>query len=195
MVQWMQENQYLVQIKGKYRVTAKFNKEITGQEVGIVKVGEALLVQEKEPLILATVSLGAQTTNWSDYYLQFIREAEVPARCEGKDGNYDVNKYSEEGMKAFRKALEKEGINYQLLVNVTRLYYKSHRQFALKIGNYMAKGEWRSDYESAFTANKEGKLAEHIQQEIQNDREFTTVRAADLGITAPGFGTQHLLGK
>jgi hypothetical protein len=98
-------------------------------------------------------------------------------------------------MKAFRKVLEKEGINYQLLVNVTRLYYKSHRQFAVKIGNYIAGGQWRSDYQTALEAHKEGKLAEHIQEEINNDREFTSVKAADMGITAPRFGTQPLLGE
>ena len=53
------------------------------------------------------MKLTGNSTDWPIVYLEFIKAAEVPQRGEGKDGGYDLNKYSEPAMKAFRKMIEK----------------------------------------------------------------------------------------
>lgn len=113
------------------------------------------------------------TLDWTQAYLNFILEAEVPQRGEGKDGSYDLNKYSEPAMKVFRKMIEKEGIIYGILVKSTMLYYKTHKRYAVTIGNYIEKGNWRSDYNALQSAAETGNIAEHIQTEISNDEEFS----------------------
>lgn len=167
IVQWMLENNYLVVIKGKYKVTSKFNKEVTGKEMGVMMLGQKPIVTENALTSLASTG----PIDWTQQFLNFIKDAEVPARGEGKSGGYDINKYSEEGMKAFKKAIE-SGVQYPVLVKSTMLYYKTHSAYALKIGNYMADGAWRSDYEMLLTSAKEGTITEHIQQQLDENTDF-----------------------
>jgi hypothetical protein len=173
-VDYLMQNGYMVKLKGGYKVTAKFNKEMTGKAVGVQMVGDRALVVEKASDLPV---LAAGKNDWAQLFLQFIKDAEVPARSEGRTGStYEVNKYSEEGKKAFQKAIEKEGVNYQALVKSTMLYYKTHKKFALKIGNYFSDGAWRSDYDALITSAREGKIEEHIKTSINADREFSRYR-------------------
>lgn len=184
----MMDNNYLVAIKGKYRVTAKFNKEITGQEVGIVKVGNMLLVQENPPPEVSMNAQGIQVStgtphtpretqriDWPAAFIQFITEAEVPQRGNSRDGSYDLNKYSEPAMKAFKKILE-SGVDYLILVNSTKIYYKTHKQYQNKISKYIEDGIWRSDYEALkASAEKGGEqgIIDHVKNEVDNGTEFS----------------------
>jgi hypothetical protein len=162
MVRWMLENGYLVNIKGKYRVTSKFNKEITGKEEGVTPVAGALVVVEK-----------AATGDWTQLYLQFIREAQVPAKGYDRSGRpYDLNKYSDPAMKAFRKMIEVEKIQYPVLVKSTMLYYKTRLTFPLAVGRYISEGQWRSDYEALLCSATEGTVEQHIRKEIDDGTEF-----------------------
>ena len=131
---------------------------------------------ENEPPMTQSGLAQLQTPNWQSAYLQFIKEAEVPQRSEGRDGSYDINKYSEPAMKVFRKLIEKEGIQYVVLVKSTMLYYKTHRRYAHTIGNYIEKGYWRSDYEALLSSAAEGTIENHIQTQIDNDTEFSKFR-------------------
>ena len=126
------------------------------------------------PLSLQTKDTSSKV-DWTQRFLDFIKDAEVPARGEGKNGGYDINKYSEEGMKAFKKAIE-SSVQYPVLVKSTMLYYKTHSAYALKIGNYMADGAWRSDYEMLLTSAKEGTITEHIQQQLDENTDFNKFR-------------------
>ena len=96
----------------------------------------------------------------------------MPSRGEGKDGGYDTNKYSEPAMKVFKKSIE-SGINYSVLVKSTMLYYKTRKQYPLKIGNYIADGAWRSDYEALLSSAEDGTIVNHIQKEIDDNTEFS----------------------
>lgn len=171
VVDWMMEQGYLVSIKGKYKVTAKFNKEIVGEETGLVKFNNTLLVQEHAP-----PQITGNNINWPEVFIKFIQEAEVPARGEGGNGSYDLNKYSDPAMKVFRRMIEKEKIIYAVLVKSTMLYYKTHRKFPYTISRYIVEGFWRSDYFSLFSSAEEGKVQEHIQKEIDNGTEFSRFR-------------------
>jgi hypothetical protein len=123
-------------------------------------------------------SIGKPLINpdWTQAYLNFIVEAEVPQRGEGKDGSYDINKYSEPAMKVFRKMIEKNGIQYAVLVKSTMLYYKTHRRYPLTIGRYIAEGHWRSDYQALLSSAETGTIETHIKEQIDNDTEFNRFR-------------------
>jgi len=164
------DNQYMVCIKGKYKVTAKFMKEMTGLETGLVMLPSGPVVAE-HPLPAI-----ASTTDWPALYTRFILEAEVPQRCEGKDGSYDLNKYSEPAMKAFRKMVEREGVKYPVLVKSTLLYYKTHKSYAVTISRYIVDGLWRSDYQALLASAADGRIEEHIKQEIDGNTEFNRYR-------------------
>lgn len=169
VVQWMLENNYMVAVNGKYRVTAKFNKEMTGVEKGLIvtKSGPMVLEAGLSPAVTNT-----KTEDWTSAYIQFISDAQVPSRSESSTGSYDVNKYSEPGMKAFKKAIE-SGVIYAILVKSTMLYYKTHKRYAVKIGNYMSDGIWRTDYETLKNSVEDGTVADHIKSQIDDDKEYS----------------------
>lgn len=167
VVQWMLENGYLVAVKGKYKVTAKFNKEMTGQETGLIVVNGKPLVMEVSPPVLNA------TPDWRQLYMNFILEAQVPSKAEGRDGVYDLNKYSEPAMREFKKMIEKEKIQYPILVKSTMLYYKTRKRYQVTVSRYITEGLWRSDYEALLSSAESGTVEQHIKQEINDNTEFT----------------------
>jgi len=108
--------------------------------------------------------------DWTLGFMNFIIEAKVPKYCDnGKGDMYVVNNYSEPAMKIFKKAIEKEGIIYDVLVKSTLLYYKSTKnRFKKAIGNYFVQGDWRSDYAALLDAAGTGTIENHIKSEMDN---------------------------
>lgn len=109
-------------------------------------------------------------TDWVDFYQNFISICKVPAHLESTNFNtYSGNKYTEDGMKAFQKAL-KEGYRYDILSAAIALYYKSSIRWKKSIGNYMTSGEWRSDYSELLDKANSGaeELNKHIKNTIDN---------------------------
>lgn len=109
--------------------------------------------------------------DWTIAFMNFIMECKVPQRQETRSGDsYDLNKYSTEAMKVFRKAIEKEGIVYTVLVKSTMLYYKTSNQYKKHIGNYFTQGIWRTDYYALVNSVKEGTVETHIKDQINEPR-------------------------
>ena len=115
-------------------------------------------------------------TDWTQRYSIFIVQAKVPQRGEGRSGSYDLNKYTEEGKEAFRKAVEVEGIDYNILEKATLLYYHTHKKFAVNIGNYMTKGMWRTDYIALRDSVQQGTAETHIKNELDASTDFSRYR-------------------
>lgn len=158
--------------KGKFKFTNKLYKHLTGEEKGLTVSGTVI-----EP---ALIKLGIEEfpspenyqlykpQQWIQFYQNFISSCKVPARIEMSNGNvYAGNKYSEDGMKAFQKAL-KEGYRYDVLRIAISLYYSSSIRWKKAIGSYMTSGEWRTDYEELVTKASEGAevLKKHINRTI-----------------------------
>lgn len=112
------------------------------------------------------------TSDWDQFYIQFIREAEVPVRGESKSGSYDINKFSNDGAKFFRKIIE-SGIKYSILVKSTLLYYKTRNQYQVTINNYIVNGLWRSDYDALLSSGEDGTIEQHIQKTIDDGKGFS----------------------
>jgi hypothetical protein len=95
-------------------------------------------------------------------------EAKVPQRLpDAKGGYFDANKYNDKAMFKFQEMM-KQGIDYDLLVKATILYYKSASSFKKKIANYILDGDWFTDYEMLRLSAEAGeeKLKKHIKDEL-----------------------------
>jgi hypothetical protein len=154
-------------------MTPKFNKEMVGKGIESVSLSTSLVGKKNSPKDL---SIPGSTTDWTGQYIRFIQEAEVPQRGEGGSGSYDLNKFSEKAAKQFRKMIEKEGVQYPVLIKSTLLYYKTHRRYPVTITRYIEEGLWRTDYMALLESVKEGKLTDHIQNEIDHEKEFSKYR-------------------
>lgn len=172
VAQWLLEKGYAIDMKGKLSFTPHFHKAYANirnsvtMEVAIVNWG----TPEMTVLYDANKVALYKYEDWSMMYMQFIREAKVPNRCVNSHGEpYDINKYSEDGMKAFQKAL-KTGALYDILVKSTMLAYKSGSRYKKTIGNYMSQGDWRSDYNTLLEKAQQGEqeVTNHIKDELND---------------------------
>lgn len=158
-VLYLLRNGYLIQgARGKYKVTQKL---YDGMVKGEIFSNPTPTNQELAAYI--------PHVDWTKAYTTFIITAQVPARGESRNGEfYPLNKYSEPGMKAFRKAIEIEGVNLDILIKSTMLYYKSGVKLKVAITRYMEEGLWRSDYEALVNSAEEGRIEEHIKQQLND---------------------------
>lgn len=167
-------NGYLHNVKGDFKLTSSFKKAMDALAAG----HSVASVKQRKTGALTAATIGRQDVmvlnkvDWIEQYKQFILDAAVPKRCQGKYGEpYDTNKYSEPGMKAFKKAME-SGIQYEMLVAATALYYKSAVKMKVAIGRYMEEGRWRSDYDALVASAESNTVKEHIN-EVTDDGEYS----------------------
>lgn len=177
---------FVVEHKGKLKFTANFYTAFKGIDGGIVLTPDRLLaVMQPTPATLARAAQNtlpvptkqlANTTNWIDRYMQFIKKCNVPATAKTATGVYNVNQYSQDGMKAYRKAIE-EGVDEEILAKSVALYYNGDAAgYKLKIGNYMGDGTWRTGYMEMVQSLKDGTLKEHITSKIKKSDESSRLR-------------------
>lgn len=164
---------YVQNHKGKFKFTNKLYKQLTGENKGLTS-SEVVLEPALAKMGVTVPSLISFHTythaEWVAMYQQFILQCKVPAKLESNNGNvYSGNKYSEDGLKAFQKAL-KEGYKYDVLRMAITLYYASNIRWKKAIGNYMVSGEWRTDYDSMVGHASEGldSLQKHIKHTIDD---------------------------
>lgn len=174
VIEYLINNKYISMHNGKYKFTSLFYKELTGVEKGLTLKGNV-----EEPNLLPVVQTTELEVNkltiytqaqWVKFYMDFLKASDIPDRCNSTDGTtYALNKYSEEGMKVFQKAI-KEGYNLQILISTVKLYYKSNIRLKKAIGRYMKDGDWRTDYEALKIHIEAGSVVELIKQETADER-------------------------
>jgi len=174
VMEWLVENKYVTIHKGKPKFTTQYYKDVTGIEKGLTLQGTVVeSLPAKVPQVPKPFDQNAVATytpqQWCFYYTEFIKACAIPAKGMGPKGDsYALNKYSEDGMKAFRQAL-KEGYQIQVMIAAVTLYYKSAIFLKKAIGNYMASGEWKTDYQTLIEKAESGELAEHIKNETKQE--------------------------
>lgn len=164
--EFLRDNQYILANGSEYVFSKKFYEELATKAVISVKSSIDMLPTLTTPR--------REFINWQLKFIGFIDKAQVPKRIETRTGEaYDCNKYSEPAMKEFRKIIEKEGINEEVLIKSTMLYYKSGSSYKKKIGNYIIDGDWRSDYLALLNAAQQGSksIEEHIKTEIKTNEQ------------------------
>jgi hypothetical protein len=81
-----------------------------------------------------------------------------------------LNKFSKEGLKAFKEIMSRGDTQYPLLVKSTMLYYKSKNQYKQTISNYISTGSWKTDYIALRDASKdETTLINHLKDTTQSN--------------------------
>ena len=73
--------------------------------------------------------------------------------------------------------IEKEGIDYTVLVRSTQLYYATRTSYAVAIGKFITEGMWRTGYDSMKDKPAEELLA-HIKSEIDGHKQHSHIRSA-----------------
>lgn len=171
--EFMLTNGYILALgKGKFKLSTKFHVEVKAAlqpQVGMQIQGASTIAAPG--MIVRGQLLHSQ--QWENEYKQFILDAKVPKRIDTKWGeSYQANAYSEEGMKAFRKAIE-SGTDLQMMVRSTQLYYASKTRYKQSIGRYISEGTWKTDYDELLNAADGGEqtLIDHIKEETKNDEQ------------------------
>ena len=98
-----------------------------------------------------------------------IELAKIPERGYDAQGRpYALNKYSKDGEAAFLKAIA-EGYDPRIIALAIKMYYSSSVSFKKTVTNYMASGEWQSDYDTILRKSQDGTLSEHLKKELANE--------------------------
>jgi hypothetical protein len=164
---------YIVEHKGKMKFTAKFYKEFKGIDGGIV------LTPDRH-LAVMQPNAGALThklPTWEERYITFLKKCNIPPTAKSATGSsYSINQFSQDGMKAYKKAIE-SGIDEAILILSTALYYNGNKTgFKQKIGNYMADGTWITGYTEMKESMEKGTVQEHIITQTKNDNGAFRIR-------------------
>lgn len=130
--------------------------------------GKTLKLHSKFYTDLAEGVAGEPPMNWIDQYTGFIILCQIPARGESRSGEaYCLNKYSDPGMRVFKRVIE-GGVKLEDLVESTKLYYRSGVRLKVAIGRYMHEGLWRTDYEAYMQSKEAGTTQEHVNQQTSD---------------------------
>lgn len=176
IIAYLKENKFLLKSGDTFVMSKEFLQACKRQKGEIIVMDMSVVDKEKLDLSKMTLELGfpkvAKTISWDDVFIQFIKAAQVPNRLENNRNEvYAANKFNSDACKVFRKAIEKEGYDYDLLIKSTMLYYKSSLRFKKAIGTYFTSGDFRTDYlnlkNAAETSSEE--LQSHIKQEIKDN--------------------------
>lgn len=131
VVSWLADNDYLVVHKSRYLLTAKFNQELTGENIGIQVIAKPEVKQTVPKL------------DWIADYQRLIIEANIPRMSDnGKGGQYQINTATKPGREAFKKAVI-GGATYEALLQALRNYYGTPKSYLVKVEKFFVDELWR----------------------------------------------------
>lgn len=167
---------YILYYEGKLVVTNKFLREfgtpppaeVPKQQIDILPVPEGT----PKPSVSITpkgITLPVLPVAIASPLRQFILDAEVPEKwTKGRDPYY-LNRFNTKAEKELIKIL-KSGVQYQVLLAATKLYYKSGG-FPKTIANYFLEGVWSGCYEDMIDSLKSGTVQQHIEKGLDKSDE------------------------
>jgi hypothetical protein len=169
VMKWLAEQNYATSHKGKWKFTSVFYKDMAGEAKGLIANTSMVLgttttnsLAELRSYVPGSVVSSAQ---WAKHYVNFIKACEVPSTGHTRNGTYAMNKYSDDGMKAFKKAIE-SGYKLEILVLAVTMYYRSNIGMKKAVGNYMGTNEWISDYQELIdNTTDSATLKKHLEKQ------------------------------
>jgi hypothetical protein len=179
-LKWFTERGYILSAgKGKYNFSRKFYDDLKTEEL-VAQMSDDLDIQVvSNPSLLPEVQkypATVQGMTYTDLFIRFIQEAQVPPKAEDTRGNlYPVNKYNDKAAIRLYKLIASEGVDYKMLCRSTNLYYKGNKRFKKTIANYIIDGDWRTDYDTLSSSVSRGEeaLKEHIKQETKDESGYS----------------------
>lgn len=174
IMQYLSTEGFIIKSPQNYFMfTNKFYNEYTGQDIGAIPVSDIQMVKT----LGAVITMPNKPSDVKQSYLEFIKSCNIPKRAETSSNEvYNLNQYSEKGMKAFKEILKrvsKGEIDLQILVRSTQLYYKSP-SYKLKVGNYIGDGAWETHYQEMMESIESNSLRTHIKDSIEHDNTGTS---------------------
>jgi hypothetical protein len=159
---YLRDNKYVLEFQGKLHITSKYIRDLRRAEV--------INLDSSTSLVHVVGDTGIQVVEYietsKERFKRFVAEAEVPYRITMENGkSYTANAHNISAEKVLNKAL-KDGFDWRGLVASAKLYYKG-RGFKQKIGNYFITGTWESEYDELVKKLGEGKIAQHIQEQMK----------------------------
>lgn len=140
-VDFLIDNDYLAVIDGKVVVTNKLTREFKP-----IPKSRIEQIFPNNPSIISRETI----------FKKFIEDAEIPYKAQSSDGKlYTIRQYSA-GI-ADRLIQIIKNVDYQTLVQSTKLYYKSNT-FKVILSNYIDKKIWKDEYERYEKAKTSGQI-------------------------------------
>lgn len=156
------EKGYIVSLKGKYQLTGNFHRNYVPVSTGLVVSNKQIATNSSQ----AVVTQQEQILGVKELLKKFREDAEIPFRISNDGGKpFTANAVSKEGITAFRDIL-KSGVDYQVLVYSTKLYYKTD-SFRKGLTNYLVQGDWESYYLEFKKKLETGAIENHIKGELK----------------------------
>jgi hypothetical protein len=141
-VNYLLENGYLAMINGEITITGKFKREFN-----------PVPLEKLEKIFPDTTKAGTREEVWR----KFIADAEIPYKATATNGKqYTIRQYSP-GIANKLMQIIKEVGDYNVLVESTKLYYKTNGYKKI-LSNYIDQKIWKDEYERYLKAKEEGKL-------------------------------------
>lgn len=136
VVSWLAQNDYIVMHKSRYLLTSKFNKEMTGEDIGVQVIEKPVVKQAVEK---------PKPVDWIQLYQKIIMEAKIPSNSDnGRGGTYRINAATKPGREAFKKAIE-GGATYETLLKALQSYYSVQKSFLVKVEKFFTDEIWRNE--------------------------------------------------
>lgn len=153
------EKGYIIPIKGKYQLTGEFHRNYIPVSTELAVVSREMTVNSK------AIVKSENIATVKELLKKFRDDADIPFRIKSSSGQtYTVSAISNDACKAFSQIL-KSGIDYQILVYATKLYYKRD-SFRKILTNYLKDGDWEVEYHEFKSKLGQGQVQNHIQAEL-----------------------------
>lgn len=162
LVNQMIERGYMVALKGKYNLTGNFHRNyVPVSSTGLVVAKKEIATNASQ----AIVTQQEKVLGIKELLKRFREDAEIPFRISNDGGKpFTANAISADGVKAFGDIL-KSGINYEMLVYTTKLYYQSD-SYRKGLTNYLVQGDWEGAYMEFGKNMQQGKIESYIKSEL-----------------------------
>jgi hypothetical protein len=149
VLQWLLDHGYGVIIGDQFVLTNKVNEELA-----IGKTGSPIKVETKPAVINKSVVKVTLPNSKKDIWNKFVEDAEIPFRVKATDGGtYTVKQYGSAAANELERIVSDPSIDYQVLVESTKYYYKTVSYKAL-LSNYLLKQIWRGEYDEWLKGKK-----------------------------------------
>lgn len=142
---YLLDNGYLVLVENQVVVTRKLTDSLNlPKSVEVEQVAQ----QTQTAVMTAPAKTVVKPTKkgLKEIWDQFIVDAEIPWRVTNPRGEkYTVRQYGPTAATRLKEIIEEEGIDYQILVESTKYYYKN-TTYKSTLFNYFIKELWREEY-------------------------------------------------
>lgn len=140
-IEYLLQNSFLVKVGDELIFTKKCYQELKIT----TKVETALAIATPMEQDKNQVNRLIYSDNKKELWNQFIEATEIPHRVNTGTGNYTVRQYSKSAVDKLIKIISQPGVDYQILVDSTKNYYKTVT-YKILLSRYLLEDAWIDEY-------------------------------------------------